>query len=100
MVLPCLIVAVAATLGLVKIFGNQKEKIRTESQFLQLELTMMQSQYQAMQYQRSHIEESQKLIDRQMQEIIQLGERAEKQTQITDNVINLILKCIGTLTTK
>ena len=29
MVLPCLIVAVAATLGLVKIFGNQKEKIRT-----------------------------------------------------------------------
>ena len=67
MVLPCLIVAAAATLGLVKIFSNQKEKIRTESQFLQLELTMMQSQYQAMQYQRTHIEESRKLIDRQMQ---------------------------------
>ena len=89
MVLPCLIVAVAATLGLVKIFGNQKEKIRTESQFLQLELTMMQSQYQAMQYQRSHIEESQKLIDRQMQEIMRRGERAEKQTQITEYLNDL-----------
>ena len=89
MVLPCLIVEAAATLGLVKIFGNQKEKIRTESQFLQLELTMMQSQYQAMQYQRIHIEESQKLIDRQMQEIIQLGERAEKQTQITEYLNDL-----------
>ena len=89
MVLPCLIVAVAATLGLVKIFGNQKEKIRTESQFLQLELTMMQSQYQAMQYQRTHIEESRKLIDRQMQEIIQRGERSEKQTQITEYLNDL-----------
>lgn len=89
MVLPCLIVAVAATLGLVKIFGNQKEKIRTESQFLQLELTMMQSQYQAMQYQRSYIEESQQLIDRQMQEIMRRGERAEKQTQITEYLSDL-----------
>ena len=89
MVLPCLIVAVAATLGLVKIFGNQKEKIRTESQFLQLELTMMQSQYQAMQYQRSYIEESQQLIDLQMQEIMRRGERAEKQTQITEYLSDL-----------
>ena len=89
MVMPCLIVAVAATLGLVKIFSNQKEKIRTESQFLQLELTMMQSQYQAMQYQRSHIEESQKLIDRQMLEIIQRGERSEKQTQIAEYLSDL-----------
>ena len=89
MVFPCLMVAAAATLGLVKIFSNQKEKIRTESQFLQMELTMMQSQYQAMQYQRIHIEESQKLIDRQMQEIIQLGERAEKQTQITEYLNDL-----------
>ena len=89
MVLPCLMVAAAATFGLVKIFSNQKEKIRTESQFLQMELTMMQSQYQAMQYQRIHIEESQKLIDRQMQEIIQLGERAEKQTQITEYLNDL-----------
>ena len=89
MVLPCLIVAVAATLGLVKIFGNQKEKIRTESQFLQLELTMMQSQYQAMQYQRRYIEESQQLIDRQMQEIMRRGERAEKQTQITEYLNDL-----------
>ena len=89
MVLPCLIVAVAATLGLVKIFGNQKEKIRTESQFLQLELTMMQSQYQAMQYQRSHIEESQKLIDRQMQEIMQKSEQSEKQEQITEYLSDL-----------
>ena len=89
MVLPCLIVAVAATLGLVKIFSNQKEKIRTESQFLQLELTMMQSQYQAMQYQRSYIEESQQLIDLQMQEIMRRGERAEKQTQITEYLSDL-----------
>ena len=89
MVLPCLIVAAAATLGLVKIFSNQKEKIRTESQFLQLELTMMQSQYQAMQYQRSYIEESQQLIDRQMQEIMRRGERAEKQTQITEYLNDL-----------
>ena len=89
MVLPCLIVAVAATLGLVKIFGNQKEKIRTESQFLQLELTMMQSQYQAMQYQRSYIEESQQLIDLQMQEIMRRDERAEKQTQITEYLSDL-----------
>ena len=89
MVLPCLIVAAAATLGLVQIFSNQKEKIRTESQFLQLELTMMQSQYQAMQYQRSHIEESRKLIDRQMQEIMKRGERVEKQTQITEYLSDL-----------
>ena len=87
--MPCLIVAVAATLGLVKIFSNQKEKIRTESRFLQLELTMMQSQYKAMQYQRNHIEESRKLIDRQMQEIIQRGERSEKQTQITEYLNDL-----------
>ena len=89
MVLPCLIVAAAATFGLVKIFSNQKEKIRTENQFLQLELTMMQSQYQAMQYQRSHIEESQKLIDRQMQEIMQKSEQSEKQEQITEYLSDL-----------
>lgn len=89
MVLPCLTVAVAATLGLVKIFGNQKEKIRTESQFLQLELTMMQSQYQAMQYQRSHIEESRKLIDRQMQEIMQKSEQSEKQEQVAGYLVDL-----------
>ena len=89
MVLPCLIVAAAATLGLVKIFSNQKEKIRTESQFLQLELTMMQSQYQAMQYQRSHIEESRKLIDRQMQEIMQKSEQSEKQEQVAGYLVDL-----------
>ena len=89
MVLPCLIVAAAATFGLVKIFSNQKEKIRTESQFLQLELTMMQSQYQAMQYQRNHIEESRKLIDRQMQEIMRRGERAEKQEQVAGYLVDL-----------
>lgn len=89
MVMPCLIVAAAATLGLVKIFSNQKEKIRTESQFLQLELTMMQSQYQAMQYQRSHIEESRKLIDRQMQEIMQKSEQSEKQEQVAGYLVDL-----------
>lgn len=89
MVLPCLIVAAAATFGLVKIFSNQKEKIRTESQFLQLELIMMQSQYQAMQYQRSHIEESQKLIDRQMQEIMQKSEQSEKQEQVAGYLADL-----------
>lgn len=89
MVMPCLMVAVAAMLGLVKIFSNQKEKIQTESQFLQMELTMMQSQYQAMQYQRTHIEESRKLIDRQMQEIMQRGARAEKQTKITEYLSDL-----------
>ena len=89
MVLPCLMVAAAATFGLVKIFSNQKEKIRTENQFLQLELTMMQSQYQAMQYQRSHIEESQKLIDRQMQEIMQKSEQSEKQEQVAGYLVDL-----------
>ena len=89
MVIPCLVVAAVAMLGLVKIFSNQKEKIQTESQFIQMELTMMQSQYQAMQYQRTHIEESQKLIDRQMQEIIQRGERSEKQTQIAEYLNDL-----------
>ena len=89
MVIPCLVVAAVAMLGLVKIFSNQKEKIQTESQFIQMELTMMQSQYQAMQYQRTHIEESQKLIDWQMQEIIQRGERSEKQTQIAEYLNDL-----------
>ena len=89
MILPCLIVAAGAMFGLAKIFSNQNEKTQTESQFLQMELTMMQSQYQAMQYQRTHIEESQKLIDRQMQEIMRRGERAEKQTQIAEYLSDL-----------
>lgn len=89
LVVPCLIAGTGALFGIVRMIGEQKKKTETESQFLQLELSMMQSQYHAMQYQKAHIEESRRLIDRQMQEIIQKGRRSEKQTQITEYLNDL-----------
>lgn len=87
--IPCLIAGMGALTGIVRMLSEQKKKTETESQFLQLELSMMQSQYQAMQYQRAHIEESRRLIDRQMQEIVQKGKRSEKQTQVTEYLSDL-----------
>ena len=88
-VIPCLIVGACAFIGICKIFSAENKKVRTESQFLQMELTMMQSQYQAIQYQRIHIEENRKLIDRQMQEIMQKSERSEKQKQVAGYLADL-----------
>ena len=79
LMVPCMIVAAAAVLGLGIAFGRQNEMTKTESQFLQLELSMMQSQYHSMQQQRTRMEECRKLIDSQMQEIIQKGQDAEKK---------------------
>ena len=79
LIVPCMIVAAAAVLGLGIAFGRQNEMTKTESQFLQLELSMMQSQYHSMQQQRTRMEECRKLIDSQMQEIIQKGQDAEKK---------------------
>ena len=88
-VIPFLIVGACAFIGICKIFSAENKKVRTESQFLQMELSMMQSQYQAIQYQRIHIEENRKLIDRQMQEIMQKSERSEKQEQVAGYLADL-----------
>ena len=88
-VIPFLIVGTCAFIGICKIVSAENKKVRTESQFLQMELTMMQSQYQAIQYQRIHIEENRKLIDRQMQEIMQKSEQSEKQEQVAGYLADL-----------
>lgn len=79
MVLPCMMVTVAAVLGITAILSRQNKTLKTESKFLQLELSMMESQYHAMQYQRAYMEECKKLIDSQMQEILQKGESGTEQ---------------------
>lgn len=52
---------------------------------------MQRTSYQIphIQYQRIHIEENRKLIDRQMQEIMQKSERSEKQEQVAGYLADL-----------
>lgn len=65
MILPCMMVTAAAILGIAVILARQNKMVKTEGKFLQLELSMMESQYHAMQYQGAYMEECKKLIDSQ-----------------------------------